>query len=88
MEKKTILIEISDELIEKIDRLDPFSDRSSFISSLLEEKLNEIETKKLLFDKSFFTKKSHLERQDLTHKNVTCYTDESFPLYPFVDRCC
>lgn len=44
MEKKTIFIEISDELIEKIDRLDPFNDRSFFISNLLEEKLNEIES--------------------------------------------
>jgi hypothetical protein len=43
MEKKTILINISDELIERIDRLDPFSDRSFFISNLLDEKLDEIE---------------------------------------------
>ncbi len=41
MEKKTILIEISDELIERIERLDPFNDRSNFISNLFEEKPDE-----------------------------------------------
>ena len=43
MEKKTILLEISNELIEKIDRLNFFGDRSAFISNLLEEKINENE---------------------------------------------
>jgi hypothetical protein len=46
MEKKTILINISNELIDRIDRLDPVSDRSFFISNLLEEKLDEIESTK------------------------------------------
>jgi hypothetical protein len=45
MEKKTILIEIPAELIERIDRLDRFHDRSTYITSLLEEKIDEIESK-------------------------------------------
>ncbi|MDH7507375.1 MAG: hypothetical protein QHH15_06300, partial [Candidatus Thermoplasmatota archaeon] len=40
MEKKTILLELSCELIDKIDRLNTLGDRSSFISSLLEEQIN------------------------------------------------
>lgn len=39
MEKKTIILDLSCELIDKIDRLNTTSDRSSFISRLLEEQL-------------------------------------------------
>ena len=40
MERKTIILELSSELVEKIDRLNTIGDRSAFISSLLEEKIN------------------------------------------------
>ena len=39
MEKKTILLEISAELIDKIDRLNTMGDRSEFISHLLNEQI-------------------------------------------------
>ena len=39
MEKKTILLEISCELIDKIDRLNTMGDRSEFISHLLNEQI-------------------------------------------------
>jgi metal-responsive CopG/Arc/MetJ family transcriptional regulator len=39
MEKKTILLEISSELIDKIDRLNTMGDRSEFISHLLNEQI-------------------------------------------------
>ena len=39
MEKKTILLEISCELIDKIDRLNTIGDRSEFISYLLNEQI-------------------------------------------------
>jgi len=40
MEKKTIILELSSELVDKIDRLNITGDRSTFISNLLEEKIN------------------------------------------------
>jgi len=40
MEKKTIILELSSELIDKIDRLNIIGDRSTFISNLLEEQIN------------------------------------------------
>lgn len=39
MEKKTVILNLSCELIDKIDRINTIGDRSSFISQLLEEKL-------------------------------------------------
>jgi len=39
MEKKTILLEISVELIDKIDRLNTMGDRSEFITHLLNEQI-------------------------------------------------
>ena len=39
MENKTIILNLSSELIDKIDRLNTTGDRSSFISNLLEEQL-------------------------------------------------
>ena len=39
MEKKTIILNLSCELIDKIDRLNTIGDRSSFISNLLGEQL-------------------------------------------------
>ncbi len=43
MEKKNIILELSCELIDKIDRLNTSDDRSVFISSLLEKQLEENE---------------------------------------------
>ena len=40
MDKKTIILELSSELIDKIDRLNTIGDRSTFISNLLEEQIN------------------------------------------------
>lgn len=40
MEKKKIILELSSELIDKIDRLNDIGDRSTFISNLLEEQIN------------------------------------------------
>ncbi len=40
MEKKTILLEISSELIDKIDQLNTMGNRSEFISFLLHEQIN------------------------------------------------
>jgi len=39
MEKKTIILDLSCELVDKIDRLNSMDDRSAFISHLLEEQL-------------------------------------------------
>ena len=39
MDKKTIILELSSELIDKIDRLNIIGDRSKFISNLLEEQI-------------------------------------------------
>jgi len=40
MEKKTIILELSSELVDKIDRFNTLGDRSGFISNLLEEQIN------------------------------------------------
>jgi hypothetical protein len=40
MDKKTIILELSSELIDKIDRLNTIGDRSTFISNLLEEQID------------------------------------------------
>jgi len=40
MEKKKIILELPSELIDKIDSLNVFGDRSIFISNLLEEQIN------------------------------------------------
>lgn len=47
MEKKTILLELPCELIEKIDRLNTLGDRSTFITKLLEEQIQKQETPSL-----------------------------------------
>jgi hypothetical protein len=44
MEKKTIILNLSCELIDKIDKLNTTGDRSSFISDLLEEQLKSFVT--------------------------------------------
>lgn len=44
MEKKTILLELPCELVEKIDRLNTLGDRSLFVTKLLEEQLQKQET--------------------------------------------
>ena len=41
MEKKTIILEMPCELIDKLDRLNTLSDRSAFISHLLEQQVKE-----------------------------------------------
>ena len=41
MEKKTIFLELPCELIEKIDTLNTFGDRSLFITNLLEQQINQ-----------------------------------------------
>jgi hypothetical protein len=43
MEKKTIFLEIPCELIEKIDSLNSFGDRSVFITNLLEQQIRNTE---------------------------------------------
>ncbi|KYK26653.1 hypothetical protein AYK20_03320 [Thermoplasmatales archaeon SG8-52-1] len=40
MEKKSIILNLSSELIDKIDQLNTMDDRSDFISSLLEKQLD------------------------------------------------
>lgn len=40
MEKRTIILNLSSELIDKIDHLNTMDDRSSFISSLLEKQID------------------------------------------------
>ena len=47
MEKRTILVEISAELIDKIDRLNKMGDRSEFISHLLNEQIEKSTDEKL-----------------------------------------
>ena len=44
MDKKMIILELSCELIDKIDRLNTIGDRSSFISNLLEKQIEEDES--------------------------------------------
>lgn len=39
MEKKTVFLELSCELIDKIDRMNTLGDRSAFISNLLEKQI-------------------------------------------------
>jgi hypothetical protein len=54
MEKRTIILNLSSELVDKIDQLNTMKDRSDFISSLLEKQLdvslsnNRDETNKLI----------------------------------------
>ena len=39
MEEKTIILNLSSELIDKIDSINPIGDRSAFISNLLEDQI-------------------------------------------------
>ena len=41
MEKKTIFLELPCELIDEIDRINTFGDRSTFVSCLLEKQVKE-----------------------------------------------
>ena len=41
MEKKTIILELPSELVEKIDRLNTMGDRSAFVKDLLEKQLQQ-----------------------------------------------
>lgn len=43
MEKKTIILELPCELIEKIDRMNTLGDRSAFVAHLLEEQIKKRE---------------------------------------------
>lgn len=45
MEKRTILLELSSEIIDKIDQINTFGDRSLFISNLLKKQLQQESTK-------------------------------------------
>jgi len=54
MDKKTILLELPCELIDKIDKLNNIGDRSDFIANLLE--------KQIFQDNAFFTRKDENER--------------------------
>lgn len=47
MDKKKIILELSCELIDKIDRLNTIGDRSSFISNILKKQLEENEPNRL-----------------------------------------
>jgi len=42
MEKKSIILELSCELIDRIDRQNTMGDRSAFVSQLLEEQLQQV----------------------------------------------
>lgn len=60
MQKKTILVEISAELIDRIDRLNTMGDRSEFISHLLNEQIG----------------KSTDEKLDISLSNTTKFNEE------------
>ena len=47
MNKKNIYLNLPCELIEKIDSINNFGDRSKFIAELLEKQLNQEQTKKI-----------------------------------------
>jgi len=61
MDKKNIILELSCELIEKIDRLNNTSDRSSFISKLIEEQLKQSLTNTANEPPQYITKMSDKE---------------------------
>ena len=71
MEKKTIVLELSSELIDKIDRLNKLGDRSVFITNLLEEQINSkdneyVETKDNLFTMMKQSNKSSISSRKLS----------------------
>jgi metal-responsive CopG/Arc/MetJ family transcriptional regulator len=47
MEKRTILVEISAELVDRIDRMNTMGDRSEYISHLLNEQIGKSKDEKL-----------------------------------------
>jgi len=61
MEKKTVILDLSCELIDKIDKLNTTGDRSSFISHLLEEQLKLSSTSSMNTSTELTTKMSESE---------------------------
>ena len=59
MEKKTIILNLSCELIDKIDKLNTTGNRSSFISDLLEEQLKSFATNDRRITTELMTKMSN-----------------------------
>jgi hypothetical protein len=56
MERKSIILNLSSELIEKIDRLNTMDDRSDFISHLLEKQLDNSVVNSINKSDDFITK--------------------------------
>jgi hypothetical protein len=56
MERKSIILNLSSELIEKIDRLNTMDDRSDFISYLLEKQLDNSVVNSMNKSDNFITK--------------------------------
>ena len=59
MEKKKIILELSSELIDKLDRFNNLGDRSDFISHLIEKQLKTFESNNLTESNGLITKMSN-----------------------------
>jgi len=83
MEKKTIILELSSELVDKIDRLNLIGDRSTFISNLLEEQINSKVSNNLSVKDDLVTIMKQNNKSINTTKEISLVTDDGILLGKF-----
>ena len=83
MEKKTIILELSSELVDKIDRLNQIGDRSTFISNLLEEQINSQVSENVDTKGDLVTMMKHNNKLSKTFREISLVTSEGILLGKF-----
>jgi len=83
MEKKTIILELSCELVDKIDRLNMIGDRSTFISNLLEKQIDLQDSDNVSIKNDLVTIMKQNNKQLKTSKEISLVNDDGMLLGKF-----
>lgn len=83
MEKKTIILELSSELVDKIDRLNMIGDRSTFISNLLEKQINLQDSDNVSIKNDLVTIMKQNNKLLKTSKEISLVNDDGMLLGKF-----
>ncbi len=83
MEKKTIILELSSELVDKIDRLNMIGNRSTFISNLLEKQINLQDSDNVSIKNDLVTIMKQNNKLLKTSKEISLVNDDGMLLGKF-----
>ena len=83
MDKKTIILELSSELVDKIDRLNMIGDRSTFISNLLEKQINLQDSDNVSIKNDLVTIMKQNNKLLKTNKEISLVNDDGVILGKF-----